>query len=78
MEQPLYTSLKVNNEIEFCEISSLECKQLVENTEQLFMLFIDDFHADVKPVIPNKLVSHILPPYCFMACINAWHLYKKY
>lgn len=30
MEQPLYTSLKVNNEIEFCEISSLECKQLVE------------------------------------------------
>ena len=26
MEQPLYTTLKVNNEIELCEISDLECK----------------------------------------------------
>lgn len=30
MEQPLYTALKVNNEIELCEISSLECKLLIE------------------------------------------------
>ena len=28
--QPLYTSVKVNNEIELCEISNLECKRLVE------------------------------------------------
>lgn len=30
MAQPLYTALKVNNEIELCEISNLECKHLVE------------------------------------------------
>ena len=30
MEQPLYTTLKVNNEIELCEISDLNCKQLIE------------------------------------------------
>lgn len=28
--QPLYTNLKVNNEIELCEVSDLECKQLIE------------------------------------------------
>lgn len=32
MEQPLYTSLKVNNEIELCEISDMDCKQLVERS----------------------------------------------
>ena len=30
MEQPLYTTLKVNNEIELCEITDPECKQLIE------------------------------------------------
>lgn len=30
MDQPLYTPAMVNNEIEFCEISNLECKQLIE------------------------------------------------
>ena len=30
MEQPLYTSLKVNNEIELCEITDPECKRLIE------------------------------------------------
>lgn len=30
MNQPLYTSLKVHNEIELCEISDPECKQLIE------------------------------------------------
>lgn len=30
MDQPLYTSLKVYNEIELCEISDPECKQLIE------------------------------------------------
>lgn len=28
--QPLYTSLKVNNEIELCEVSDLDCKHLIE------------------------------------------------
>lgn len=30
MEQPLYTSLKVNNEIELCEIGDPECKRQIE------------------------------------------------
>lgn len=30
MEQPLYTSVKVNNEIELCEVGDPECKQLIE------------------------------------------------
>ena len=30
MEQPLYTSVKVNNEIELCEVTEPECKQLIE------------------------------------------------
>lgn len=28
--QPLYTTLKVNNEIELCEVSDSECKKLIE------------------------------------------------
>lgn len=28
--QPLYTSLKVNNEMELCEITDLDCKQEIE------------------------------------------------
>lgn len=28
--QSLYTTLKVNNEIELCEVSDLECKKLIE------------------------------------------------
>ena len=30
MNQPIYTPLKVNNEIELCEISDQECKRLIE------------------------------------------------
>lgn len=30
MNQPLYTTLKVHNEIELCEIADLECKRLIE------------------------------------------------
>lgn len=30
MEQTLYSSLKVNNEIELCEVSDMNCKQLIE------------------------------------------------
>lgn len=28
--QPIYTTLKVNNEIELCEITDMDCKQLIE------------------------------------------------
>lgn len=28
--QPLYTAVKVNNEIELCEVSDLECKKMIE------------------------------------------------
>lgn len=28
--QPLYTTIKVNNEIELCEVSDLDCKKLIE------------------------------------------------
>ncbi len=28
--QPLYTAVKVNNEIELCEVSNLECKKKIE------------------------------------------------
>ena len=28
--QPLYTTIKVNNEIELCEVSDAECKRLIE------------------------------------------------
>ena len=28
--QPLYTTLKVNNEIELCEVSDPDCRQLIE------------------------------------------------
>lgn len=28
--QPLYTAVKVNNEIELCEVSDLECKRMIE------------------------------------------------
>lgn len=30
MNQPLFTTLKVNNEIELCEINDQECKNLIE------------------------------------------------
>ena len=30
MEQPLYTAVKVNNEIELCEVSNPDCKHLIE------------------------------------------------
>lgn len=47
MEQPLYTSLKVNNEIELCEISDPECKQLIER--QLLRERISYYIRWVKP-----------------------------
>ena len=31
MEQPLYTAMKVHNEIELCEVSDPEFKKLIEH-----------------------------------------------
>ncbi len=30
MEQSLYTKVQVNNEIELCELSNMDCKRLIE------------------------------------------------
>ena len=40
--QPLYTTLKVNNEIELCEVSDPDCKQLIERAlfGSLTLLFL--------------------------------------
>lgn len=52
MEQPLYTSLKVNNEIELCEISDLECKMSVEHA--LLQERISYFVRWIKPSIFHR------------------------
>lgn len=49
MEQPLYTTLRVNNEIELCEISDLECKQLIER--RLLQERISYYIRWIKPSI---------------------------
>jgi len=52
MEQPLYTSMKVNNEIELCEISDLECKKLIER--ELLKKRISFFIRWVKPSVFSR------------------------
>ncbi len=49
MEQPLYTALKVNNEIELCEIADPECKQLIER--KLLQERISYYIRWIKPSI---------------------------
>ena len=51
MEQPLYTTLKVNNEIELCEITDPECKQLIER--KLLKERISYYIRWMKPSICN-------------------------
>ena len=52
MEQPLFTTIKVNNEIELCEISDPECKQLIER--ELLKERISYFIRWVKPSIVRR------------------------
>jgi hypothetical protein len=52
MEQPLYTSMKVCNEIELCEISDLECKKLIEH--ELLKERISFYIRWLKPSIFNR------------------------
>lgn len=50
--QPLYTALKVNNEIELCEVSDLECKQLIER--ELLKNRISYYIRWAKPSLFNR------------------------
>lgn len=52
MEQPIYTTLKVNNEIELCEISDMECKQLIE--KQLLKERISYYIRWTKPSLFSR------------------------
>ena len=52
MNQPLYTTLKVHNEIELCEISDLECKHLIE--QALLRERISFYIHWVKPSLFNR------------------------
>lgn len=52
MEQPLYTAMKVNNEIELCEISSMDCKQQIEKA--LLSERISYYIRWLKPSIFNR------------------------
>lgn len=62
MEQPLYTAVKVNNEIELCEISDLECKLLIERA--LLRERISYYIRWVKPSIFRRSKS------CCIICVN--------
>ncbi len=52
MEQPLYTTLKVNNEIELCEITDPECKQLIER--KLLKEHISYYIRWIKPSLFHR------------------------
>ena len=52
MNQPLYTTLKVHNEIELCEIYDPECKTLVE--QALLKERISFFIRWLKPSLFNR------------------------
>ena len=62
MEQPLYTSVKVNNEIELCEVADLECKQLIEKAllRQRISYYIR---------WPKSSIFHLSKNTCIM-CVN--------
>lgn len=50
--QPLYTALKVNNEIELCEVSDLECKRVIER--ELLKNRISYYIRWPKPTLFNR------------------------
>lgn len=62
MEQPIYTTLKVNNEIELCKLSDLECKQLIE--KQLLKERISYYIRWSKPSFFSRKKS------TFTICVN--------
>lgn len=50
--QPLYTAVKVNNEIELCEIDDMECKRLIER--ELLKNHISYYIRWPRPSIFNR------------------------
>ena len=50
--QPLYTALKVNNEIELCEVDNLDCKREIER--ELLKNRISYYIRWPKPSIFNR------------------------
>jgi hypothetical protein len=50
--QPLYTNVKINNEIELCEVPSLECKNAIEKA--LLQKRISYYVRWLKPSIFKK------------------------
>jgi len=50
--QPLYTAVKVNNEIELCEINNLDCKKEIER--ELLRNHISYYIRWPKPSIFNR------------------------
>jgi hypothetical protein len=60
--QPLYTSVKVNNEIELCEVSEPECKQIIERT--LLANHISYYIRWPRPSIFNR------KKYSCIFCVN--------
>ena len=49
--QPLYTTLKVNNEIELCEVSDPDCKQLISRKKDACIICINDNVKDAAEEI---------------------------
>ncbi len=62
MEQPLYTSNKINNEIELCEITDPECKGQIEKA--LLNARISYYIRWPKPSIFNR------KKYNCIICVN--------
>ena len=60
--QPLYTALKINNEIELCEVSDLECKRLIER--ELLKNRISYFIRWTKPSLFQRKKNHCI------ICVN--------
>lgn len=60
--QPLYTSLKVNNEIELCEIPDTDCKQLIERA--LLKERISYYIRWPKPSLFGR------KKFCCIICVN--------
>ena len=62
IEQPLFTSTKVNNEIELCEITDPECKELIEKA--LLRERISYYIRWIKPSIFQR------NKYICIICVN--------
>ena len=60
--QPVYTRLKVNNEIELCEIPDLDCKQMIERA--LLKERISYYIRWPRPSLFGR------KKYCCIICIN--------